>query len=60
MPSDINRLSVPTLVRGLNVVAKPCNPKWRFLFKGIDTLGAVPRHGAHAFKTLYQWPLKLR
>jgi hypothetical protein len=27
MPPDIDRLAVPTLVRGLRVVVKPCNPQ---------------------------------
>jgi hypothetical protein len=39
MPSDINRLAVPTLVRGLHVVVKPCESPGRLLFKEIRRLG---------------------
>jgi hypothetical protein len=42
MPSDINRLAVPTLAKGLHVVVKPCNPRRSLLFKEIAIL-AVPR-----------------
>jgi hypothetical protein len=42
MPSDINRLAVPTLAKGLCVVVKPCNLRQSLLFKEIAIL-AVPR-----------------
>jgi hypothetical protein len=44
MPSDINRLAVPTLAKGLRVVVEPCNLRRSllFLFKEIAIL-AVPR-----------------
>jgi hypothetical protein len=42
MSSDINRLTVPTLSKGLHVVAKPCNLRRSLLFKEIAIL-AVPR-----------------
>jgi hypothetical protein len=42
MPSDINRLTVPTLAKGLHVVIKPCNLRRSLLFKEIAIL-AVPR-----------------
>jgi hypothetical protein len=42
MPSDTNRLTVPTLARGLHVVVKPCNLRRSPLFKEIAIL-AVPR-----------------
>jgi hypothetical protein len=41
MPSDINRLAVPTLAKGLHVVVKPCNLRRSPLFKEIAIL-AVP------------------
>jgi hypothetical protein len=42
MPSDINRLTVPALAKGLRVVVKPCDLRRSLLFKEIATL-AVPR-----------------
>jgi hypothetical protein len=42
MPSDINRLTVPALAKGLHVVVKPCNLRRCLLFKEIAIL-AVPR-----------------
>jgi hypothetical protein len=42
MPSDINRLAVPTLAKGLHVVVNPCNFRRSHLFKEIAIL-AVPR-----------------
>jgi hypothetical protein len=42
MPSDINRLAVPALAKGLHVVVKPCNLRRSLLFKEIAIL-AVPR-----------------
>jgi hypothetical protein len=42
MPSDINRLAVPTLAKGLHVVVKPRNLRRSLLFKEIAIL-AVPR-----------------
>jgi hypothetical protein len=42
MPSDINRLTVPDLVKGLHVVVKPCNLRRSLLFKEVAIL-AVPR-----------------
>jgi hypothetical protein len=42
MPSDINRLAVPTLAKGLHVVVKPCNLRRGPLFKEIAIL-AVQR-----------------
>jgi hypothetical protein len=42
MPSDINRLAVPTLAKGLCVMVKPCNLRRGLLFKEIAIL-AVPR-----------------
>jgi len=42
MPSNINRLAVPTLAKGLHVVVKPCNLRRSLLFKEIAIL-AVPR-----------------
>jgi hypothetical protein len=42
MPSDINRLTVPTLAKGLRVVVKPCNLRRSLLFKEIAIL-AVPQ-----------------
>jgi hypothetical protein len=42
MPSDTNRLAVPTLAKGLHVVVKPCNLRRSLLFKEIAIL-AVPR-----------------
>jgi hypothetical protein len=42
MPSNINRLAVPTLAKGLHVVVKPCNLRQGLLFKEIAIL-AVPR-----------------
>jgi hypothetical protein len=42
MPSDTNRLTVPTLAKGLHVVVKPCNLRRSLLFKEIAIL-AVPR-----------------
>jgi hypothetical protein len=42
MPSDTNRLAVPTLAKGLHVVIKPCNLRRGLHFKEIAIL-AVPR-----------------
>jgi hypothetical protein len=42
MPSDINRLTVPTLAKGLHVVVRPCNLRRSLLFKEIAILD-VPR-----------------
>jgi hypothetical protein len=42
MPSDTNRLAVPTLAKGLHVVVKPCNLRRSLLFKEIAIL-TVPR-----------------
>jgi hypothetical protein len=42
MPSDINRLAVPALAKGLHVVVKPCSLRRGLLFKEIAIL-AVPR-----------------
>jgi hypothetical protein len=42
MPSDINRLVVPTLAKGLHVVIKPCNLRRSLIFKEIAIL-TVPR-----------------
>jgi hypothetical protein len=42
MPSDINRLTVPTLAKGLHVVVKPYNLRRSLLFKEIAIL-AVSR-----------------
>ena len=38
MPSDINRLTVPTLAKGLHVVVQPCNLRRSLLFKEIAIL----------------------
>jgi hypothetical protein len=42
MPSQLNRLAVPALAKGLHFVVKPCNPRRSLLFKKIAIL-AVPR-----------------
>ena len=42
MPSDIYRLTVPALAKGLHVVVEPCNLRRSLLFKEIAIL-AVPR-----------------
>jgi hypothetical protein len=42
MPSDTNRLTAPTLAKGLHVVVKPFNLRRSLLFKEIAIL-AVPR-----------------
>jgi hypothetical protein len=61
IPPNLNRLAMPILVRGLHVVVKPCNPKRSFLFTETrHPMPSWPFSGAHAFKTLYRWPLKLR
>jgi hypothetical protein len=42
MPSNINRLAVPTLGKGLHVVVRPCNLRRSLFFKEIAIL-AVPQ-----------------
>jgi hypothetical protein len=41
MPSDINRLTVPTLANGLHVVVKPYNLRRSLLFKEIAILAVT-------------------
>jgi hypothetical protein len=50
MPSGANRLTAPTLAKGLRVVVKPCNLRRSLLFKEIAILTAVPHTGPMPLK----------
>jgi hypothetical protein len=50
MPSDINRLAVPALAKGLRVVVKLVIADEALSSKKSPSW---PCHGAHAFKTFY-------